>query len=115
MLYSVTKQQQKQQPQKQRQQQQQQQQQQQCEYDYVLTNPLVTGVCNHQVKNSFSSNSDNIVMNVNPTISDLANNSGRNNEDTGWENEVMESQSRQMKTDDIKVMTNPAYVEAKFK
>ena len=95
MLYSVTKQQQKQQQQKQRQQQQQQQQQQQCEYDYVLTNPLVTGACNHQVKNS--------------------DNSGRNNEDTGWEHEVMESQSRQIKTDDIKVMTNPAYVEAKFK
>ena len=70
---------------------------------------------NHQVKNSFSSNGDNIVMNVNPTISDLTDNSGRNNEDTGWEHKVMESQSRQIKTDDIKVMTNPAYVEAKFK
>ena len=102
MLYSVTKQEQK------------QQQQQQHVYDYILTKPLVTGVYKHQVTKSFSSNDNSIAADVNPTHSSFTNNSVETDEEIGSEYEVMESQSRQVKTNDITMTTNPAYVETEF-
>ena len=108
ILYSVTEQQQ------QRQQQQHQQQQEQHIYEHVSTKPLVTGVRKCQVKKSLSRNDDNAVVAVNPTYSDLTNSSIKTNEDTSSEYEVMESHSRQVKTEDIKVMINPACVQTEF-
>ena len=97
MLYSVTK-----------------QQQQQHVYDYISTKPLATGVYNRQVKKSPSSNDDNIAMDVNPAYGDFTNNTIKTDEDMDQEYEVMDIQTRQVKTDDVKIVTNPAYAETKF-
>lgn len=48
-------------------------------------------------------------MDTNP-----ANKSVKKHEDTNLEYEVVDSQSRQIKTDDIALVKNPAYVETKF-
>ena len=92
MLYSVTK-------------------QQQHVYDYISTKPLATGVYNRQVKKSPSSN---IAMDVNPAYGDFTNNTIKTDEDMDQEYEVMDTQTRQVKTDDVKIVTNPAYAETKF-
>ena len=94
MLYSVTK-----------------QQQQQHVYDYISTKPLATGVYNRQVKKSPSSN---IAMDVNPAYGDFTNNTIKSDEDTGLEYEVVDTQTKQVKTDDVKMVTNPAYAETHF-
>ena len=99
LLYSITKQQQEQQP---------------HVYDFISTNPLATGVYNRPVKKSLSSNDDSITMAVNPAYSDFTNNTITNDEDTDLEYEVMDAQTSQVKTDDVKTVTNPAYAETKF-
>ena len=109
ILYSVTEQQQQQQ-----QRQQQQQQQEQHIYEHVSPKPLVTGVHKCQVKKSLSRNNDNAAVAVNPTYSDITNSSIKTNEDASSEYEVMESHSRQVKTEDIEVMINPACVQTEF-
>ena len=76
-------------------------QQQQHIYDYIATKRL-----------SPSSNDDNIAMDVNPAYGDFTNNTIKINEDTEYE--VVDIQTRQVKTDDIKIVTNPAYAETKF-
>ena len=90
------------------------QQQQQHVYDYISTKPLATGVYNRQVKKSPSSIDDNIVMDVNPAYGNFTNNTIKTDEDTGLEYEVVDIQARQVKTDDIKIVKNPAYAETKF-
>ena len=92
LLYSVTK-------------------QQQHVYDYISTKPLATGVYNHQVKRLLYSNDDNVVMDLNPAYGDFARNSVKTDEE---EYEVVDIQSRQIKTDDITIVRNPAYAETKF-
>ena len=97
MLYSVTK------------------QQQQHVYDYISTKPIATGVYNRQVKKSPSSIDDKIVMDVNPAYGDFTNNSIITDEDTGLEYEVVDPQTRRVKTDNnITMVRNPAYAETKF-
>ena len=73
--------------------------------------PLATGVYNRQVNKSTSSNNDNIAMDVNPAYDDFTSNT---DEDASLEYEVMEPQCRQIKTDDITMVRNPAYAETKF-
>ena len=100
LLYSITKQQQEQQP---------------HVYDFIPTKPLAyTGVYNRPVKKSLSSNDDSITMDVNPAYSDFTNNTITNDEDTDLEYEVVDAQTRRVKTDDVKVVANPAYAETKF-
>ena len=98
MLYSVTK----------------QQQQQQHIYDYISTKQLTTGVYNHQVKKSTSSIDDKTVMDTNPDYSEITNNNTKTDEDNGPEYATVDLQSRQIKTDDIKMDKNPAYAETKL-
>ena len=86
--------------------------QQQHVYDYISTKPLATGVHNRQIKKLSYSNDDNIVMDVNPAYGDFASNSVKTDEE---EYEVVDTQSRQIKTeDDIEMIRNPAYAETKF-
>ena len=66
---------------------------------------------NRQVKKSPSSN---IAMDVNPAYDDITNNTIKTDEDMDQEYEVMDTQTRQVKTDDVKIVTNPAYAETKF-
>ena len=87
LLYSITK----------------QQQEQQHVYDYIATKPL-----------SPSSNDDNIAMDINPAYGDFTNNTIKTDEDMDQEYEVVDTQTRQVKTDDVKIVTNPAYAETKF-
>ena len=92
-------------------------QQRQHAYDCVSTKPIPTGVYNHQVNRSSSRNDQNIAMNVNPTYSDLTNNTYNNvnvDEDTGLDYAVVEPRSRHIKTDGITMVGNPAYAETKF-
>ena len=85
LLYSITK------------------QQQQHVYDYIPTKSL-----------SPSSNDDNIVMDVNPAYGDFTNNTIKTDENMDREYEAVDTQTRQVKTDDVKIVTNPAYAETKF-
>ena len=66
---------------------------------------------NRQVKKSPSSN---IAMDVNPAYGDFTNDTIKSDEDTGVEYEVVDTQTRQVKADDIKMDKNPAYAETKF-
>ena len=68
---------------------------------------------NRQVKDSTASNDKSIVMDTNPAYSVFTNNSTKD-EDKGLEYEIVDSPSRQIKTDDIKMDENPAYAETKF-
>jgi len=89
----------------------QQLQQQQHVYDCVMTKPVTH---NHSVK-KVSSNNNNIVMDENPAYDKgtlFTNECIKANEDVEYE--VVDPQSRQTKTDDIKVDKNPAYVETRF-
>ena len=88
------------------------QQQRQHIYDYVVTNPLATRVHNHPVKRSASNINDDIAMDVNPAYGTGAYFTNKGTEDVEYE--VVDSQSRQMKTDKIKMDINPAYAETKF-
>ena len=89
-----------------------QQLQQQHVYDYV-TKPLTH---DHPV----SSNNDFIVMDENPAYDKgtvFTNECIKANEDVEYEDveyEIMDPQSRQTKTDDIKMDENPSYVETRF-
>ena len=53
-------------------------------------------------------------MDVNPAYGDFTNNTIKSDEDTGVEYEVVDTQTRQVKADDIKMDKNPAYAETKF-
>ena len=53
-------------------------------------------------------------MDVNPAYGDFTNNTIKTDEDMDQEYEVMDTQTRQVKTDDVKIVTNPAYAETKF-
>ena len=99
LLYSITKQQQEQQP---------------HVYDFIPTKPLATGVYNRPVKKSLSSNDDSITVDVNPAYGDFTNNTITNDENTDQEYEIVDAQTIQVKTDDVKIVTNPAYAETKF-
>jgi len=88
-----------------------QQQQQQHVYDYVTTKPFTH---DHTVK-KVSSNNNDIVMDENPAYDKgtlFTNESSKTNEDVEYE--VVNPQSRQTKTDDIKMVENPAYAETRF-
>ena len=78
-------------------------------YEYVTTKPLTTG---RQVEKS-ASNDNDIVLGANPAygegITDKTIKAGND-----AEYEVVDTQSRQIKTDDIKLVKNPAYAETKF-
>ena len=78
-------------------------QQQQHVYDYIPTKSL-----------SPSSNDDNIVMDVNPAYGDFTNNTIKTDENMDREYEAVDTQTRRVKTDDVKIVTNPAYAETKF-
>jgi len=85
-------------------------------YDYVTTKPLTH---DHPVK-KVSSNNNDIVIDENPVYGKgtLFNNECiKANEDVEYEvveYEVVDPQPRQIKTDDIKMDKNPAYVETRF-
>ena len=78
-------------------------------YEYVTTKPITTG---RPVEKS-ASNDNDIVLEANPAydegITDKTIKAGND-----AEYEVMDTQSRQIKTDDIKLVKNPAYAETKF-
>ena len=99
LLYSITK---------------QQQEQLSHVYDFIPTKRLATGVYNCPIRKSSSSNDDSTAMNVNPAYGDFTNNTATNDKDTDQEYEVVDAQTRRAKTDDIKIVTNPAYAETKF-
>ena len=86
----------------------QQQQQQQHVYDYVTTKPLTH---DHPVKKVSSDNND-IVMDENPAYDKGTLFTNESSKDVEYE--VVNSQSRKMKTDDIKMVENPAYAETRF-
>ena len=77
--------------------------QQQHVYDYIPTKSL-----------SPSSNDDNIVMDVNPAYGDFTKNTIKTDENMDREYEAVDTQTRRVKTDDVKIVTNPAYAETKF-
>ena len=79
--------------------------------DHVTANPLTH---DHSVKEVSFSNND-IVMDENPAYGKgtvFTDESIKANEDEEYV--VMDPQSRQTNTDDIKMDTNPAYVETRF-
>ena len=51
-------------------------------------------------------------MDINPAYEEATNKSVKANEDAEYE--TVDSQCRQIKTDDIKMAKNPAYAETKF-
>ena len=61
-----------------------------------------------------SSNYDSVAMDINPAYGDFTSDSIKTDEDTGLDYEVMDTQARQVKTDDIEMVTNPAYAETNF-
>ena len=83
-------------------------------YDYVTTKPLTTGGRDHPVE-KFASNDNDIVMDVNPAYGEgirFADKTIKAGNDAEYE--VVDTQSRQIKTADIKLVKNPAYVETTF-
>ena len=80
-------------------------------YDYVTTQPLTTRAYNQPVKKS-SSNNDDIAMDINPAYEEATNRSVKANEDAEYE--TVDSQCRQIKTDDVEMAKNPAYAETNF-
>ena len=72
--------------------------------------PLSTGFHNQQANKLSYSTDNNVVMDVNPAYGDFASNCVKTDE----EYEVVDIQSRQIKTDDIEIIRNPAYAETKF-
>ena len=85
-------------------------QEQQHVYDYVTTKPFTTKRDNCPVKKS-SSDCD-IVMDVNPAYSEEISFTNRSTKNSDYE--IVDTQSRQIKADDVKMDLNPAYVETKF-
>ena len=74
---------------------------------------------NHQVKKSSFVIDDKAAMDSNLEYSEITNNISKTDEDTGPKYENVDSQCRQIKTeqiktDDIKMDKNPAYAETKF-
>ena len=83
-------------------------------YDYVVTKPLATGAHDRSVKKSPSSGND-IVMDVNPAYGEgmhFADKTIKPNDNAEYE--VVDTQSRQSKSAEIKIIPNPAYAETKF-
>ena len=66
---------------------------------------------NLQVKKSPSSN---IAMDVNPAYGNFTSNTIKTDEDMDQEYEAVDTQTRRVKADDIKMDKNPAYAETKF-
>ena len=83
-------------------------------YDYVTTKPLTTGGHEHPVEKS-ASNDNDIVMDVNPAYGEgihFADKTIKAGNDAEYE--VVDTQSRQITTADIKLVKNPAYAETTF-
>ena len=53
-------------------------------------------------------------MDVKPAYGDFTNNTIKSDENMDQEYEVVDTQTRQVKIDDIKIVTNPAYAETNF-
>ena len=85
-------------------------QEQQHVYDYVATKPFTTKRDNCPVK-KLSSDHD-IVMDVKLAYSEEI--SFTNISTKNLDYKIVDTQSRQIKADDIKMDINPAYVETKF-
>ena len=83
-------------------------------YEYVSTKPLTTGGRGGPVEKS-ASNDNDIVLDANPAYGEgmrFADKTIKAGNDAEYE--VVDTQSRQIKTDDIKLVKNPAYAETKF-
>ena len=83
-------------------------------YDYVSTKPLTTGRHGRPIE-KFASNDNDTVLEANRAydegihFADQTINAGND-----AEYEVVDTQSRQIKTDDINMVKNPAYAETTF-
>ena len=83
-------------------------------YEYIPTKPLTTGGRGHPVEKS-ASNDNDIVLQANPAYGEgicFADKTIKAGNDAEYE--VVDTQSRQIKTDDIKLVKNPAYAETTF-
>ena len=82
-------------------------------YDCVTTKPF-TGGHGHPVENS-TSNDNDIVLQANPVYNEGIHFVDQNiKAGNDAEYEVVDTQSRQIKTDDITLVENPAYAETTF-
>ena len=82
-------------------------------YEYVPTKPLTTARRGHPIE-KFASNDNDTVLEANPAYGEricFANKTIEAGNDAEYE--VVDTQSRQMKTD-IKLVNNPAYAETTF-
>ena len=80
-------------------------------YEYVTTKPLTTG----RPVDKSASNDNDIVLEANPAYGEgihFADKTIKAGNDAEYE--VVDTQSRQIKTDDIKLVKNPAYAETTF-
>ena len=83
-------------------------------YEYIPTKPLTTGGHGRSVEKS-ASNDNDIVLEANPAYGEGIRFASQTiKADNDAEYEVVDTQSRQIKTDDIKLVKNPAYAETKF-
>ena len=83
-------------------------------YEYIPTKPLTTGGRGHPVEKS-ASNDNDIVLEANPAYDQGIHFADQTiKADNDAEYEVVGTQSRQIKTDDIKLVKNPAYAETTF-
>ena len=83
-------------------------------YDDVTTKPSTTGGCDRPVEKS-AFNDNDIVLDVNPAYREGIRFADKTiKADNDAEYEVVDTQSRQIKTTDIKLVKNPAYAETTF-
>ena len=83
-------------------------------YEYVTTKPLTTGGRGRSVEKS-ASNDNDIVLEANPAYDQGIHFADQTiKADNDAEYEIVDTQSRQIKTDDIKLVKNPAYAETTF-
>ena len=80
-------------------------------YDYVTTKPLTIGGRDRSVEKS-ASNDNDIVLDVNSEGIRFADKTIKAGNDAEYE--VVDTQSRQINTADIKLVKNPAYAETTF-
>ena len=83
-------------------------------HDYVTTKPLTSGGRGRPIEKS-ASNDNDIVMDVNPAYGEGIRFADKTiKADNDAEYEIVDTQSRQRKTADIKLVKNPAYAETTF-
>ena len=83
-------------------------------YEYIPTKPLTAAGRGRSVEKS-ASNDNDIVLEANPAYDQgihFADQTIKAGNDAEYE--IVGIQSRQIKTDDIKLVENPAYAETKF-